>query len=68
MCGHPGIVRDMNIEERVDRLEKIVIHLQYLTLLHGDFFKGKDEKNSIQALGDLVAEVAADQGLASSGS
>jgi hypothetical protein len=53
----------MDLEERVSRLENIVIHLQYLTLLHGDFFKGKDEKNSISALSSLVEEIAREHGL-----
>jgi phage protein D len=55
----------MSVEDRLDRLEKIVIHLQYLTLLHGDFFKGKDEKHSIETLGQLVNEIAAEHGLQS---
>jgi hypothetical protein len=53
----------MTLEERVSRLEKAVIHLQYLTLLHGDFFKGKDEKNSIAALGELISQIASEHGL-----
>jgi hypothetical protein len=53
----------MNLEERVTRLEKIVIHLQYLTLLHGDFFKGKDEKSSISELSSLVEQIAREHGL-----
>jgi hypothetical protein len=53
----------MYLEERISRLEKIVIHLQYLTLLHGDFFKGKDEKNSIAELSSLVEEIAREHGL-----
>ena len=56
----------MTLDERVERLERIVIQLQYLTLLHGDFFKGKDEKNSIESLGELVAQIAAEHGLSSS--
>ncbi len=55
----------MSIEDRLNRLEKIVIHLQYLTLLHGDFFKGKDEKNSIETLGQLISEIADEHGLQS---
>jgi hypothetical protein len=58
----------MSLDERVERLEKIVIQLQYLTLLHGDFFKGKDEKNSIETLGALIGEIAAEHGLSSAGS
>ena len=56
----------MTLDERVERLERIVIQLQYLTLLHGDFFKGKDEKNSIETLGELVAQISAEHGLSSS--
>ncbi len=56
----------MTLDERVERLERIVIQLQYLTLLHGDFFKGKDEKNSIESLGELIAQIAAEHGLSSS--
>jgi hypothetical protein len=55
----------MSVEDRLDRLEKIVIHLQYLSLLHADFFKGKDEKNSIETLGQLVGDIAAEHGLGS---
>lgn len=53
----------MTLEERVVRLEKAIIHLQYLTLLHGDFFKGKDEKNSIAELSELVSQIASEHGL-----
>lgn len=53
----------MDLEERITRLEKIVIQLQYLTLLHGDFFKGKDEKNSIAELSSLVDGIAREHGL-----
>ena len=55
----------MSVEDRLNRLEKIVIHLQYLTLLHADFFKGKDEKNSTETLEQLVSEIAAERGLQS---
>jgi phage protein D len=53
----------MSVEDRLDRLEKIVIHLQYLTLLHADFFKGRDERRSVETLGQLVSEIAAEHGL-----
>jgi hypothetical protein len=55
----------MTLDERVERLERIAIQLQYLTLLHGDFFKGKDEKNSIETLGELIAQIADEHGLSS---
>jgi hypothetical protein len=56
---------EMTLDERVERLERIAIQLQYLTLLHGDFFKGKDEKNSIETLGELIAQIADEHGLSS---
>ncbi len=53
----------MDFEDRITRLEKIVIQLQYLTLLHGDFFKGKDEQDSISELSSLVEQIAREHGL-----
>jgi hypothetical protein len=55
----------MNLEERVYRLEKIAIQLQYLTLLHGDILKDEREKRSIETLGALITEVGAEHGLSS---
>ena len=52
----------MSLEERIVRLERAVIQLQYLVLENEGILKSKSEKKAVELLGELTAQMAAELG------
>jgi hypothetical protein len=52
----------MDVNDRLTRLERAVIQLQFLALENEGLIKGKDEKEAIRVLGELTAAMSAEHG------